>query len=89
VPSTENEAFKAQLFNQLKDFTCKGVQVSKVAMCISDGKLCSDAGTCIDNACQCTSGREGQFCESFVDTSSDNNLPIILGTRTHTRTQPS
>jgi hypothetical protein len=86
VVSTLHATFKARFLNHMKDFTCKGVRVSHVANCIAEGKLCSDAGTCINNACQCSSGREGQFCEDFVDTSSDATLAIILGTRHTART---
>jgi hypothetical protein len=80
ILSTQNGALKAQFLNQLKNFTCKGVQVSQVANCIADGKLCSDAGSCVENACQCKSGREGEYCEGFVSSSSDSSLAIVLGT---------
>jgi guanyl-specific ribonuclease Sa len=79
VLTISNEALKARFLNQLREFTCKGLRVSQVANCVFDGQLCSDAGSCVENGCVCQSGREGQYCESLVGSSSDTTLPIVLG----------
>jgi hypothetical protein len=85
VLAASNEALKARFLNQLKEFTCKGLRVSQVANCVFDGKLCSDAGSCVENQCGCQSGREGQYCESLVSSSSDTTLTIVLGAFTSWR----
>jgi hypothetical protein len=83
VLPTMATAIKRLFLNQLKNFTCGGVAVSDVHNCIFDGELCSGVGECVNNACVCASGREGQYCEGFVAASSsagsDQALPIALG----------
>jgi hypothetical protein len=68
--------------------TCNGQHVLSTWSCISDGILCSGMGTCTDGQCNCSTGREGTYCQtdSTVASSSDNTLAITLVTCTHART---
>jgi hypothetical protein len=78
---TDSEQMMRRMYRMLDKFTCNGVQVSSLSGCISpDGYLCSDAGTCPHGVCKCESGREGQYCEGFTSSSSDNTVTILLGT---------
>ena len=40
---------------------CEGQHVLSVWGCVTDGLLCSDRGTCIDNKCQCNDGYKGTY----------------------------
>ena len=51
--------------------------MSSLYGCINDGQLCSDAGAGTHNACVCDSGRDGQYCESFVSSSSSSDASTI------------
>jgi hypothetical protein len=79
VLATKVRSIKSRLLDQLKRFTCDGVQVSQLANCILDGQLCSNSGSCINNECRCDTGKEGQYCETTTSSSSDNTLVIVLG----------
>jgi hypothetical protein len=76
IGSTE-PVLKSLFLNQLKAFTCNGVAVSSMAACINDGKLCSDVGSCANQACVCPSGRTGQYCDDFVSTDSSSDAATI------------
>jgi hypothetical protein len=79
---------KRNFYVLLKNFTCDGVAASSIHNCITDqGQVCSDAGSCVENACLCDSGREGKYCEDFKSDSSDTEaLTIGLGTVAHHHT---
>jgi hypothetical protein len=49
---------------------CGGERMLAEWNCISDGYLCSDHGTCVNNVCQCDDGYKGTYCQS--ETSSDS-----------------
>jgi hypothetical protein len=69
---------RATLLDQLASVESDGVQAFSLAGCIYDGTICSDQGTCVNNACVCSSSRSGDFCEK---PKSDSGTPIgtILG----------
>jgi hypothetical protein len=49
---------------------CGGERMLAEWNCVSDGYLCSDHGTCVNNVCQCDDGYKGTYCQS--ETSSDS-----------------
>jgi hypothetical protein len=60
------------------NMTCQGQHVSSVYNCIYQRTICSDHGVCSAGACLCSSGYEGEYCETATST-SDTSLAPILG----------
>jgi hypothetical protein len=89
IQASTDAGLQRRFLNQLKEFTCDGVAVSSLYGCINDGRLCSDAGVCTNNACICDSGRDGQYCESFVSASSSSDASTITMGSSHTSTYGS
>jgi hypothetical protein len=60
--------------------TCDGRHVLSAWSCISDGELCSGAGTCVEGKCNCDEGLVGTYCQmnATVSSSSDDALTITL-----------
>lgn len=73
---------QGQVLNALAALTCNGVQTFSLAGCTYQGTLCSNAGTCSSNGvCSCNSGRDGQYCESYVSNglSGGDIAGIVVG----------
>jgi hypothetical protein len=64
------------MLNTVSTVTCKGSLVSKIAGCVRGGVICSNHGSCNDHACACSTGWEGEFCESMI--TSDSVLTPVL-----------
>jgi hypothetical protein len=79
--TTSIDVMKRDFYLLIKNFTCDGVAASSIHGCITDeGQVCSDAGSCVDDACLCASGREGTYCERFSSDSLSDTLAVALST---------
>ncbi len=75
-----SDLIKRQMYKFLAGVTCQGVQVSSLANCITaDGLLCSNHGSCVNNACRCFAGYTGPLCDGVVSDSSTDTTAIAIG----------
>ena len=81
----QSAPLRARLMDFVASMTCDGEHVSSVYGCIYQGTLCSDHGVCSQTSasngrCICTTGYEGEHCETAISNSSSNvPLAAILG----------
>ncbi len=68
-----------KIISILVNITCDGKPVSSLYGCVSDGVVCSEHGTCLNNQCNCESGYEGILCDRISTSSSSSDSSTIIG----------
>lgn len=71
---------RSRFLDLMVNFTCNGTSVSTISNCVSQGKLCSDRGTCTGNTCLCNDDACGKYCEKTCTKTTSRTLIFVLGT---------
>eukprot|EP01087_Luapelamoeba_hula_P002356 TRINITY_DN1203_c0_g2_i1.p1 TRINITY_DN1203_c0_g2~~TRINITY_DN1203_c0_g2_i1.p1 ORF type:complete len:464 (-),score=37.54 TRINITY_DN1203_c0_g2_i1:357-1748(-) len=63
---------QTQVLEVLATIKCNNIVSLDIATCLSDGKICSNQGICLDGTCLCRPGYSGTYC------SDDGSLDMFI-----------